>query len=1310
MIMKTLDSSVNTGTGSADWPRPVRRFLTILGRRLTLTMSLCAVAALPGTSALANPTGSSVVSGNVVFEVPNSGTLNVYNSPGAIINWNDFSIGVDELTRFIQESANSAVLNRVTGNNISEIMGQLVSNGQVFLVNPNGTLIGPDAVIDTSSFVVSSLDLKDHDFLGNHLQFTGDGDSGDIINSGVIRSGNILLIAPKIENRGSLISENGQITLAAGESLLVTSLDQPEIQFAVQSGGNSVLNVGDISNAGGAIDVFANTIHNQGVVGADSVSIDASGSVRLIANEEILLDSGSRISASGIEGGAIVVDSGAGTARVAGEIESIGLAGNGGSVTLLGTRIAVDSGSSINASGTTGGGEISIGGNREGQGPLPNSKAIAILPDAMIRANALEQGDGGTIIAFAEDTANIFGSLQALGGSLGGNGGFIETSGLASLTIATTPDAGASSGEAGTWLIDPYNISIEDVLTSQSILDLPGAGFLGEDIFEPLGDSAVLAVSSIIDSLSASTSVIVRTWNAAGTQDGNITLATPLNIPASAAGTSLTLDADGAIYLNEPITNLAAGFTLSLLANEEGNNVFLNADINAGPGIFDADPQGGDNNNSLLFSGSDLLTISSSDPDGGFKANQLSIDGSGTIRIDTNAFFQSLSLEQGSLDLGGTASVSGAFNWTGGAIRSHNQLGALSLGAFDVDYAGSGSIFGGSVTVSDNFTMLGGSTLDILGGSLTVEDNFSVTADATLNLSAGGVVAERNLSLTDVATLNLSGGTFDVGGGLEPPTSGGSGSLPSGPSAKSGGAGTTLAETATINISGGVLNQGTSAGLRGTNSEINGILNLTGGVLAGRGGSDDLTIGATGVLNITGGSLDLDGYLLNYGTINFAGPGTAHRLDLGLYNSSEGSDFGQIAFNQTGTTSLSAVYVGNSGLVEFNSGIVEMVAEAYCEICSALLGGGYGQYIESTEIQPVTRFNGGLLRTVDGVLDNGSALAPLAANFTLFEGSLEGDLVQLDIGSTNTLTESTVDIASDVDLSSVGTLAVTGDTIDLTDTDLGGVESMQFSANRILFDVLTIAPGSTFDLSNSGAVSGNTITNTGGVLLVSSPLTLNFFAQTAGTTDLSGGSLTSPNPINIAGGTLKGNNATVFGDLVMGGTLAPGASPGTLVIDGNLFLQGSSLTQFELGGYGQGVTYDLINVLGNLTVDPNANAQVLLFGGFSPYVGIPFSLINYVNAFGPGGAPNPQFGLIDAPFAFISAVEANQFVFTPGGTLNTATTNPFTGNDLLVLTDNDGAFDSELSGNGAQEIPGGENESARAVMTSSLGDRFIWCE
>src|SRR5438034_11846387 len=111
-------------------------------------------------------------------------------SANAIINWQSFSIGVNEITQFLQSSGSSAVLNRVVGANgvipQSVIDGVLSSNGRVFLLNSSGIVIGSSARIDVAGFVASSLNLSDQDFLNGRLRFTETPGAGAVSNAGVI--------------------------------------------------------------------------------------------------------------------------------------------------------------------------------------------------------------------------------------------------------------------------------------------------------------------------------------------------------------------------------------------------------------------------------------------------------------------------------------------------------------------------------------------------------------------------------------------------------------------------------------------------------------------------------------------------------------------------------------------------------------------------------------------------------------------------------------------------------------------------------------------------------------------------------------------------------------------------------------------------------------------------------------------------------------------------------------------------------------------------------------------------------------------
>src|SRR4051812_27057877 len=161
--------------------------------RLAIAL-LCAF----GGSASANPTGATVASGQAGMTRAGK-TLTVTNTPGAIINWQGFSIAPDELTRFVQQNAASSVLNRVVGANPSALLGRLQSNGRVLLINPNGIVFGSGARIDVGGLVASTLQLTDADFLAGRMAFNAGAKAGNLTQLGTITTpagGRVALIAP----------------------------------------------------------------------------------------------------------------------------------------------------------------------------------------------------------------------------------------------------------------------------------------------------------------------------------------------------------------------------------------------------------------------------------------------------------------------------------------------------------------------------------------------------------------------------------------------------------------------------------------------------------------------------------------------------------------------------------------------------------------------------------------------------------------------------------------------------------------------------------------------------------------------------------------------------------------------------------------------------------------------------------------------------------------------------------------------------------------------------------------------------------
>ena len=246
----------------------------------------------------------------------------------------------------------SAVLNRVVGLDPSSLLGQLQSNGRVYLINPNGIVFGAGARIDVAGLVGSTLDLGDADFLAGRLQFRGTPSAGAIRQLGAIRTpsgGQVLLIAPRIDNAGTIHAPGGEVVLAAGQSVQLVDTANPALRVSVSAAPGEIVNLGQLLAEGGRIGIHAGLIRQAGTISADRAELGPAGEVYLKAGDAIVLAPTSRIGASADAGGQITLDA-AGSLRVSGELSARGRAGSGGTVQLLGRELSLDA-ATVDASG-----------------------------------------------------------------------------------------------------------------------------------------------------------------------------------------------------------------------------------------------------------------------------------------------------------------------------------------------------------------------------------------------------------------------------------------------------------------------------------------------------------------------------------------------------------------------------------------------------------------------------------------------------------------------------------------------------------------------------------------------------------------------------------------------------------------------------------------------------------------------------------------------------------------------------------------------------------------------------------------------
>lgn len=252
--------------------------------------------------AMANPAGPVVVSGSA--SISGSGkSLTVTNTPGAILNWNSFSIGADESVRFQQQNAASQVLNRVTGADPSKIAGVLSSNGRVFLINPNGIVFAPGSQVNVAGLVASTLNLSNDDFLAGRLRFQEQPGAGKITSQGTIQTvngGQIYLVAPSVENAGILVAPNGDVILAAGKSVSLVDARNPEIAVEIDAPQNAALNLGQIVARN--VSILAGAIRNTGSIDADAAVLGDGGRILLKATDSAQI-AGTLTARGGEQGG-----------------------------------------------------------------------------------------------------------------------------------------------------------------------------------------------------------------------------------------------------------------------------------------------------------------------------------------------------------------------------------------------------------------------------------------------------------------------------------------------------------------------------------------------------------------------------------------------------------------------------------------------------------------------------------------------------------------------------------------------------------------------------------------------------------------------------------------------------------------------------------------------------------------------------------------------------------------------------------------------------------------------------------------------
>ncbi len=1152
--------------------------------------------ALLASAAVAGPEAPRVVRGDVTITRNGAETV-IRAGRNSIIDYRSFDIARGETVRFQQPDAAARVLNRVQSAQPTRIDGSLLANGRVYIVNPSGVLFGATARVDVAGLYAAAGRMSDSDFVRGLDRFTDL--SGRVVNEGSITADFVGLLGRSVGNAGSIDAPQGAVVMAAGEDVMIGRRDGG-IHVRVEgraddAAGPAVSTTGSIDASSGVVAMAAGDVY--------SMAMRVGGTVR---GRDI------RVAASS---GEVHVEGTLDAAAVRGG--GAGGPGRGGRVEVLGEKVGLFA-ASIDASGTRGGGEVRVGGDIQGRGDLPRADVAYVSRDSVIRADATERGNGGSVVVWSDQASRVYGDISAKGGVRGGDGGFIETSSKGQLDLSSREiTAAAPRGRAGSWLIDPRDVTI----TASGLDD----GVITGGVFNPTIDNANVNRDTIQAALNADTNITITTADPLGTQQGNITVQDSILKSAGTGSATLTLEAANDIIVSNSIVATSGQLNVTLRANTDPNDanaaagdVSVDATINTNGGAFASSGVRFDSAAAVTATGGITLTHT------GGVANAASLDaGSNAVAItaatlDVGATITGqagITLTPSAAGIGvGLAGASGAFSLdaaelgrlasTGAVVigRTGADAGALQANAFDLSGAGldrdwSLSLRGSSITMGDatlkagksltlaaasgdiaagrlvapagiNATATGtyvaGGDIVTSGGDITLASSVRLTADVTFDTTAAGAVTGG----ADVGSIAVTGAIDATTAGAESLTlrAGSSGVAGSDGLVTLGGSvgGTTALEAFTMVAS----DIATLAAIRaaGPVGLTGRTITLVGGVTTSADGA--MTVNNSGLLTIDGAGLALDGAF----TQNAAATG-ATALAAGITTTGDAVSFVR------GVTLTDSVTIGTAGgAVTFGAGVDaddttsnrDLVVNAGAGAVS--LAGPSGS--ASNRLVRTLSITGGSISLQAVHTAGGQSYAgptTLAGNLLADTGGVTttGD-VRVGSNAAITATGGDVTIGGRVDSLASGserslTLSAPAGTVDVAGAIGGDVALASLAASGTSVNVASVRSlgavtlGGTTTLRDDPSVGGTAAVISGTSVLFSGPVTLEADTTVTGTTSVTFASTVQSAATFARSLTINSPVTSLVG--AVGGDDTGAGRLGTLVTDdgGSLTLNGGTV-------------------------------------------------------------------------------------------------------------------------------------------------------
>ncbi|MHA6718118.1 autotransporter-associated beta strand repeat-containing protein [Sphingomonas sp. RS6] len=515
----------------------------------------------------------------------------------------------------------------------------------------------------------------------------------------------------------------------------------------------------------------------------------------------------------------------------------------------------------------------------------------------------------------------------------------------------------------------------------------------------------------------------------------------------------------------------------------------------------------------------------------------------------------------------GTLTLTGANSYTGGTtveagtlVGDTTSLKGAVVNSGTVEFAqGSDGTYSGAMSGTGALVKSGAGTLTLTGansytGGTTVEAGTLVGDTTSLKgavASSGTVEFAQGADGTYAGAMSGSGALVKTGAGTLTLT--GANSYTGGTTVE---AGTLVGDTSSLK--GAVANSGTVEFAQGADGTYSGAMSGSGALV--KTGSGTLTL--TGANSYTGGTTveagtlvgdtsSLQGAVVNNGTVQFAqaSDGTYSGAMSGtgsLFKTGEGTLTLTGANSYTGGTTVAAGrLVGNTDTLTGN-----IVNDAVLEFVQAVDG------------------------TFTGNLSGTGVLAKSGAGTLTLSGTVEGLSLDISAGRVIATGQSAIGSAGGALLLRNTTVFDAGADLDITQAVLFGTGggAIDTGANTVRL---------------SGGSSGNTcLVKRGSGTLILDSVASNDIGACVEQGQMSFDSVFTGSVFVDAGGTAKGNGL-VQGDVTVDGTLAPGNSPGRLVVAGSVSQAAGSTLAIDIDGATAGIGaghYDTLVLTGARSV------------------------------------------------------------------------------------------------------------------------------